>query len=124
MPARPGNIGGVGDLLPVVNQLLRELQIRIDGLNKLQPTHKVLSASGTLNFGPIPANQAISRNIRVVGAKQNGTASASPQLDLGNPHLVYSAAIISTDTVAVRLLNPTSSPVTPHAVTWNASVVQ
>jgi hypothetical protein len=123
MPARPANIGGA-DILNVINQSIREIQIRIDGLKKVIPIHRIVAATGTLNFGPIPANQAVSRNVRVAGARQQGSASASPQLDLGNAHLIWSSSILSTDTVAVRLLNPTSGPVTPHTVLWNVTVTQ
>ena len=124
MPARPANITNAQDILPTVNQLLREVQIRIDGLNKILPIHRIVAATGTLNFGAIPPNEAVTRNIQVAGAAQKGSVSASPQLDLGNPHLTWSASIIGTNLVAVRVLNPTAAPVTPNTVSWNASVVQ
>jgi hypothetical protein len=123
MPARPSNIGGTQDILPTVNQLIRELQIRVDSLNKILPIHRTVAATGTLNFGSIPAGSSVERTIQVAGARQNGTAFASPQLEPG-AHLMWSAKITGTGIVTVRLVNPTSAPITANTVVWNATVSQ
>lgn len=123
MPARPANLSGQ-EVLNILNQNIREIQIRIDKVVKSQPVHKIYKSSGTLNFGSIGANTALERNIKVAGAKQNGAAHASPQLTLGNSNLIWSAYVPSNGLVTIRVLNPTGSPVTPNTVTWNASVSQ
>lgn len=123
MPARPSNIGGQAELLHVVNQSIRELNIRIDNLGKVIPIHRIVAASGLLNFGTIPANSSVERQIRMSGASQKGSASASPQLQIGD-HLQWSAYIPSSGLVTVRLSNPTGSPIVANTVMWNASVTQ
>lgn len=123
MPARPANINGSQDILSAVNQLIRELQIRVDNINKTASVHRTLMATGTLNFGAIPPQQAVSRNVQVAGATQSAAASASPQLNLGNPHLTWCAQVLSSGVVQVNVLNPTGGTVSPNTVTWNVSVI-
>ena len=123
MPSRPANISSQQDILPTVNQLIRELAIRIDGLNKAAPVHRTVGASGTLNIGMVPAGSTVERTLRVTGAQQQGSVSASPQLQIG-AHLGWSAYISGTDTVTVRVSNPTNSPITANTVVWNTIVTQ
>ena len=125
MPARPSNITSQQDLLQTINQSIRELHIRIDGLNKQVPLHKVIKATGTLNFGSIPANTGVERSARVAGTTQKGTVHASPQLTLGNLSLIVASAFVaSNDTVTVRLYNPTGGAIVPNVVSWNFTVTQ
>lgn len=125
MPARPGNISSSQDLLPTLNQQIRELHIRIDSLNKQVPLHKVIKATATLNFGSISATSGVERSARAPGTTQKGTVHASPQLTLGNLSLIVASAFVtSNDTVTVRLYNPTGAPIVPNVVAWNFTVTQ
>jgi len=124
MPARPSNISGVQDLLNVINQSVRELHIRIDQTQKQVPVHKLLKTSARLNFGSIGANSTVERSAALAGVTQIGTVHVSPQLTLGNANLVWSAYVKQNGQITVRLLNPTSSPVTPNTVNWNLAAVQ
>jgi hypothetical protein len=122
MPARPSNLGGE-EVLNVVNQSVREIQIRIDNLAKVLPIHRIVAASATLNFGSIPANSSVDRVLQMAGAKQTGSASASPQLPVG-AHLSWSASITGNEQVTVRVTNPTNAAIVANVVKWNSHVVQ
>jgi hypothetical protein len=122
VPARPSNLGGE-EILNVVNQSIREIQIRIDGLTKMIPVHRIVAGSSSLNLGTIDAGASVERTIQVSGAKQSGSASASPQLEPG-AGLTWSAYITQNGAVTVRVSNPTGSPITANIVKWNASVTQ
>ena len=124
MPARPANITNVNDLLPTINQLLRELQIRIDSINKARPPISTLTATSTLDFGTIAPNSSLQRNIRVAGASQKASVSASPQLSLSTTPLAWSAQVSGTDLVTVTVVNHTSSPIAVNTVKWNTAVTQ
>lgn len=99
------------------------MQIRIDGLSKVIPIHRIVAATSTLNFGSIPPGSAVERVIQVAGATQNGSASVSPQLEPG-AHLTWSARITGNGEVTVRLANPTTGAIAANSVKWNASVTQ
>lgn len=122
MPNRPANISGVQDILPTVNQLIRELQIRVDKVQQQVPQHTTQLVTSTLNFGAIGANTAVERPARVSSANAKSAVSASPQLTLGNTHLIWSAYPQGNGVVIVRLLNPTAGSITPNTVIWNISV--
>jgi hypothetical protein len=103
---------------------LRELQIRIDGLNKILPIHRIVAATGTLNFGSIAPGSSVQRNVQVAGASQQSSVSASPQLSLGPTGLAWSAQVSGTGVVTVTLVNHTTGTVTPSVVKWNVSCTQ
>lgn len=120
-PWRPSNIKGTADILPTVNQLLRETNFRVDGALKAIPRR--IKATANLNFGTsIAANTTIERTLQVPGALQTGTAHVSP-VTLLNSSLVWSSAIFTTNVVHVRLCNPTAGAITiPNPIQWNCFI--
>lgn len=125
MPNRPANITKFDSSgLHVLNQNLREIQIRIDDVQNRIPVHRIVKATPILNFGSIPANGFVERAGTVTGATQQGAVHASHQLQLGNNNLIIAAAYVSgKDQVTVRLYNPTANPITPNTVKWNLACV-
>jgi hypothetical protein len=124
LPARPANSAGLQDILSAVYQLIRELQIRVDNLGKVIPIHRVVAATGTLNFGSIAPGGSVQRNVQVAGAGQQGAVSASPQLSLGAVPLAWSAQVSGSGVVTVTLVNHTTGTVTPNVVKWNVTCTQ
>lgn len=123
MPAKPANISSQKDLLPTLNQNIREIHIRIDNVLKQIPVHAPLKGSSTLNFGLIAANTTVERTLSLPGASTKGVAHVSPTLTLGNANLIWSAYVSKQNQVTVRLLNPTGAGVTPNSVLWNATCI-
>src|SRR5579859_2524991 len=114
---RPANIKGLpAEAAHVINQLMRETNMRIDDTNKRLPTHQQLKGQGVLNFGTIPANTAVERTINLLGIGSGAAVMANPVLNLGNANLIWSAHVPTSNQVTVRLLNPTSSPVTVNKI--------
>ncbi|MCU1312131.1 MAG: hypothetical protein JWO20_3256 [Candidatus Angelobacter sp.] len=88
-----------------------------------------LRTSATLAFPAISPNSCTEQGIGIgsgVGSQalMTGIATASPNADLGNGNLVWSARVAALNRVNVRLCNPTSGSITPVSVAWNVAVVQ
>lgn len=128
MPAKPSNISSQKDLLPTLNQNIREIHIRIDKALQQIPVHVPLKASSTLNFGLIAAQTAVERTLNLPGASTKGIAHVSPALTLGttagHKALIWSAYVSQQNQVTIRLMNPTGAGVTPNSVVWNATCIQ
>lgn len=123
MPSRPSNITSFKDILPTINQLMRELAVRIDKVQSTIPNIHVLAGNAELSFGMIPAGSSVTRNIQLRGVKQTAAISASPQLEVGQ-HLQWSARPNGTDSITIVVSNPTTSPITANTVKWNVTAQQ
>jgi len=78
----------------------------------------------TLTYAAIPAQSCQERTFFMAGVHTTGIVTASPAAEIGT-NLYYGGARVSApDTVAVRICNPTITPLTPSPVSWNAQVVQ
>ena len=102
----------------VISQGIREANQNLDSLSKRQ-SKRIGTTSALLNFGSIPAQSVVERNINLLGANQNLVPHASPRNSLGNVNLTWSAYIVSNGVVTVKLSNPTTGAITPNTVTWN-----
>lgn len=90
-------------------------------LNNGTAINKYLSATASLNFGTVNANSVATRTLTVTGSLMIDTVFASPNDEVG-AGLVWSARVSGTNTVEVRLANPTSSNITSTVRTWRVSV--
>jgi hypothetical protein len=123
MPSRPANIAGTQDILHVVNQLMRELSIRIDKVQSSAPPFQhIRSYDNSLDFGSVPAGSTVDRTVQVLGAKSSSVVQASPQIPL-QTGLTWSASSAKQDSVTVRVANHTGSPITPNVVKWSMFVI-
>lgn len=123
MPWRPARITNLHpEAAHVVNQLFRETNGRIDDLQKQQRPR--IKGTSKLAFGTIPANSAIERTVNIPGANTSGAVHVSPGqgVDPGNINLMWSGRVIGQGQVAVRVLNPTASPIAVNTIPWNVSV--
>jgi hypothetical protein len=84
----------------------------------------IYRASNKLAYAAIAAQSCSEREMAVKNARPTGTAMASPAESLGSGNLLWSAWINQSDTVKVRICNPTSSSITPNNVGWNVTVIQ
>ena len=92
--------------------------------SKINSRIKKITASATLTWGALSAyggTQAL--NITVSGAEiGDAVFIAPPQTLLGG--VSYSGSVVSTSTVAVRLVNGTNAAVTPVAAIWTAIILK
>jgi hypothetical protein len=103
----------------VVNQNFREVEGRLDDIQKV--LNKRIGSASTLTFGSIASGACKESSAYITGANQNLVAHANPAVDVGS-NLHWSARIIGANLVAVRVCNPSASPVTPHVVKWQIVV--
>lgn len=130
MPSRPAKITTLTgpDSVHVINQLFREIEGRLDDLQKQVPAHRNLKSTSKLAFGnSIPAGSTIEATVYLAGAHTSGVAHASPAQGIMLPAgLTVTAAVSAQNQVRVRLANVTGSPVAMPASTmsFNVAVLQ
>ena len=83
---------------------------------------KHIRQGATLDFGTIPANSAVERNITVTGASMSDAVYAYPTTAAPESGLVWSAYVSGTDTVTIRLANFTTNPVATTPKGWAVDV--
>lgn len=123
MPWRPARIANLHpEAAGVINQLFRETNGRIDDINKAQRPR--IKSTSKLVFGTIPAGQAVEAVVNIPGANTSGVAHVSPGQGVtpGSPHLMWSSRVVANGQVAVRVLNPTGSPLAVNTIPWNIFV--
>lgn len=85
----------------------------------------VFLGTATLTYGSIAAQTCAEQTITITGASTtNFGASASPRVTLGNVNLSWSAWVSASNTLSVRVCNPTVGAITPAAVAWGGHVIQ
>jgi len=85
----------------------------------------LLTGSGTLTYTAIAAQTAQEQTVTVTSATTSmHGAVCSPLATLGNVNLSWSSWISASNTVSVRLTNPTTGSITPSAVSWGCTVSQ
>lgn len=86
----------------------------------------VLSGVAALTFGEIAAGAAAEQSITVTGvaAFDPSTVTVTPRTSTPEAGLVWSGYISAANTVTVRLVNITGSPITPAASDWRATVIK
>lgn len=129
MPSRPSKISAFNDEgLHVVNQLFREVEGRLDDLQKQIPAHNNLKSTSILAFGnSIPAGSTVEATVYLAGAHTSGVAHASPAQGIMLPSgLTVTAAVSAQNQVRVRVANVTTSPITmpAAAMSFNVAVLQ
>jgi len=82
---------------------------------------KILPASATLAFPQVAAAGQQELTISVTGATVGTTVAFGPPASL-EPGLGVSARVSAADTVTVRLINATDSPITPASATYRVVV--
>lgn len=87
--------------------------------------NKILNGSGTLTFGTVNGQTCSEQSLSVSGASTtNFGAFASPASSLGSSNLSWSAWVSASNTVTVRVCNPTAGNIAVSAVSWGATVNQ
>lgn len=84
----------------------------------------ILPGSATLTYTAIAANTCQEQTITVTGSTSGKPAFFSPAATLGNTNLSWSSWVSATNTVSVRVCNPTVGSITPSAVAWAGWVLQ
>src|SRR5437899_125232 len=121
MPHRPWRLSSLPEeAAHVLNQGAREIHGILDDIQRVLT--KRISATPQLNFGTVGAQSAVERTVFVTGANQHLVPHVSPQTDLGNVNLVWSARIISANQVGVKVMNPTGAGIAVNTVTWSIVV--
>lgn len=87
------------------------------------PVKGLYSATAALDFGPIAAGASAELTIAVAGA----VAGSGSTVELGPPAtletgLQWGGRVSAADTVSVRLVNVTGSPIDPASATWRATI--
>lgn len=88
------------------------------------PLRLANSVTESLSFGSIGAGLSAEVSVAVPGAgTASGIALATPSSSLVSG-LIWSARVSGSNTVAVRVANTTSAPITPAVVNWRVGVLQ
>jgi hypothetical protein len=89
------------------------------------PIAKILSGTATLTYTAISAQTSQEQTITISGASttNNGT-SCAPRATLGNANIGWESWVSASNTVSVRVTNPTGGSITPSAVVWGCTVYQ
>ena len=82
-----------------------------------------IRTAATLTYTMIASETCQEQSATATGAATTGVASASPGLSLGSTKLSWSAWVSATNTVSVRVCNPSAGAITPATVSWNLSVM-
>jgi hypothetical protein len=122
MPGRPANIGGQ-ESLHVINQSVREINIRLDSALKQIPVHKLQKNASTFTFGPILAGAIAESSVSVPGVTQSSTVHVSPQLNIGSLAFMWSAYVSSPGQVTIRIHNTSGGTLTPNTMKWNIGII-
>src|SRR6266436_10215623 len=117
MAWRPSNLTDLTrkDAAHVVNQLFRETNGRIDDITKAQRIS--LRGQAALNFGSVASQSCVERPVNLIGVNQNHVPHVAPVTAIG-ANLNWSSYVLASDTVAIRVCNPTSSPITANTINW------
>jgi hypothetical protein len=81
------------------------------------------TGSATLTYTAIAAQTCQEQTLTVTGATSGKPTFASPAATPGS-NLSWSAWVSASNTVSVRVCNPSAGPITPAAVSWQAWVLQ
>lgn len=108
-----------------MNQLFREIEGRIDDVQKSIPPHNQLKTTGTLVFGSVPAQSTAEATLYVANANTKGVAHVSPAQGIALPAgITWSATVSAQNQVRVRLANATGAPISVNTIKWNVHVIQ
>lgn len=84
---------------------------------------KHLSTTSPLDFPTVPAAGQQEVSVSLPGAQVGHSCDASPESGV-EPGLTWASYVSEQDTVTVRLINATSSPISPASRTWTVNVWQ
>ncbi|HEV2289136.1 MAG TPA: glycosyl hydrolase family 28-related protein [Candidatus Acidoferrales bacterium] len=84
---------------------------------------KHLSAASTLDFPAISPGGQQEVSMSLSGAQVGDSCDASPESG-AEPGLIWSSYVSGQDTIVVRLVNATPSPISPSPRTWTVNVWQ
>lgn len=87
------------------------------------PCSAILKGTATPTIGTVVANTTATFNVTVTGAATGDVAFANPETTNPGTNLVWTAWVSATNTVQVRVANPTAADVVSVNVTWAAVVV-
>lgn len=127
MPSRPARLTSLSnpDAVHVVNQLFREIEGRIDDVQKSVPPHNHLKTTGTLVFGTVGAQSTLEATLYVPGASTQGVAHVSPTQGTAIPAgITWSAYVSGQNQVRVRISNATGTGILVKSIPWNVFVIQ
>lgn len=89
------------------------------------PFTTILTGTATVSWPSIAAGATVIRNIPIPNASSSGFGvSCSPQVDLGNSNVVWSAQVIQPGSVTIRLANPGTIAASVNTVVWGCSIIQ
>lgn len=81
----------------------------------------IISHSASITWSSIAANSTQEQTVTVTGAAAGNNVYVTPASSPG-AGLMWTAYVSSANTVTVRMLNSTASPVTPTTVSWRFDV--
>lgn len=85
---------------------------------------KIIAGTPTVTQGNISAATGAEIDVTVTGAAVGDAVFACPSTDLGSANLAWCARVKTTDTVSVRIVNPTAGTINPSDVAWRVFVVK
>lgn len=91
------------------------------GVNATTRLTKLMSLTTSIDPPNVPANSQVQVTLTFTGASQNDEVVANPDSDI-ETGLIYNVWAPSTNTIRLRIVNPTGSPIDPAARTWRISV--
>ena len=104
----------------VVNQNFREVEGRLDDIQKV--LNRRIGGTPTLTFGSVGAGACVEVTAYVNGANQNLVAHATPTVQVGS-NVHWSARVLQQNQVAVKVCNPSTSPISVSTARWQVVVV-
>ena len=81
----------------------------------------IISHSASITWTSIAANSTQEQNVTVTGAASGHNVDVTPASSPG-AGLIWAAYVSATNTITIRMLNSTASPVTPATMSWRIDV--
>jgi hypothetical protein len=93
--------------------------------NEGTPFTTVLTGTSVVTWPGLSPGATQLQNIAISNASPtNFGVSCSPQGDIGNASVIWSAQVVTPGVVTIRLVNPGTSAAAVNAVTWGCHIIQ
>jgi hypothetical protein len=93
--------------------------------NNGTPFNTVLTGTALVSWPGLLPGATLLENVPMPNASPaNFGVSCSPQGDIGNASVIWSAQVVNSGVVTIRMVNPSSSPASVNSIVWGCHIIQ